>query len=147
MFGLVAHAAAYADEPVPTPETATQQPIPLRLLGTILGRENGIAICFDQATTKVIRLKSGQSFDGWVLRSVQGHNATFEKGAQRTVIELSTPADPLQATAFQPLPGAIVASPPPQNVAVHAPVAPVSPQGGTWMDGDGQMIDPPRKSP
>lgn len=113
--------------PAPPPASAGPEQIQLTLLGTIVGGENGIAICLNRATNEVVRLKTGESFEGWALLSVHGREATLEKASQRTVLALRAPDDP-----HEPAPS------PPQVIGAVA--------NGTWLDGDGQLIAPPPKS-
>lgn len=121
--------------PIATPPTpAAPEEIPLTLLGTIVGRDNGIAICFNPSTKDVIRLKIGESFEGWVLRSVHGREAAFEKVSLHARLALPSPDDPQ-------VPASPLAMPmtPPLPPPIQANV----PASGTWKDGDGQMIAPP----
>jgi hypothetical protein len=96
----------------------------LTLVGTVAGETGGIGIFVDQATNNVIRLRTGENHDGWVLRSVQGREASFEK-------------DQRAATLALPPPGAGPSGQPSVPIGVGAQV------GATWMDGDGQLITPP----
>jgi hypothetical protein len=125
----------------PAPEAAAPAQLQLRLLGTVAAGENGIAICLDPATGGAIRLRVGENFEGWTLRSVQGHRATFEKASQRAELAISSPDAGGQGA---PLPlqaiGAVPSSVQPVRTTTNAPVS------GTWMDGDGQLIAPPPKS-
>jgi general secretion pathway protein N len=160
---------------VPTPPTPVAAPappplivaapeeIPLQLVGTIVGRESGIAICVNPSTRDVIRLKTGEDFNGWVLRAVQGREASFEKANLQARLTLPSPDDPQVSTASMGLPpplplsatasgtwrdgdGQLIAPPSrPGAVPTQPLAAQVSPMAsGTWKDGDGQMIAPPR---
>jgi hypothetical protein len=152
--------------PAPPPQiVAAPEEIPLQLVGTIVGRESGIAICVNPSTRDVIRLKTGEDFNGWVLRAVQGREASFEKASLQARLSLPSPDDAQVSTASMGLPapqpvalpaaasasgtwrdgdGRLIA-PPVQSRAPVQPVAQVSPSAsGTWKDGDGQMIAPPR---
>lgn len=156
--------------PAPPPQiVAAPEEIPLQLVGTIVGRDSGIAICINPSTRDVIRLKTGEDFNGWVLRSVQGREASFEKATLQARLALPSPDDPQVTTASafgapppQPLPtqanasasrmwkdgdGQLIAAPVQPALAQGQPVtAQVSPlASGTWKDGDGQMIGAPPK--
>jgi len=99
----------------------------LTVVGTVSAEGGGIGIFLDQATNNVIRLKIGEDHAGWILRSVQGRGASFEKD-QRT------------ATLALPPAGANQSGQPPLPLGL-------GPQAGaTWTDGDGQLITPPRTS-
>jgi hypothetical protein len=75
----------------------------LTLLGTIVGDEEGFGIFLDQSTKAVVRLKVGEDFQGWRLRSVQGREIALEKDEQ--VVTLVLPQPGLgQASTEAPLP-------------------------------------------
>lgn len=118
-------AAPYVPPAAPPPPKPAEPDHPLlTLVGTVVGETEGIGVFFDQTTKTVIRLRTGQDFTGWILRSIQGREARFEK-AHRT------------ATLDLPPPGAEQAGQPP----ISRPA--VAQAGDTWMDGDGQMTRPP----
>src|SRR3954468_22885603 len=138
--------AVIANVPAPPPPPAEPEQLGLRLLGTIAGRDNGIAICLNLATGDVVRVRTGESFEGWRLHAVRGREASFEKASRQAVIALPSPEDarapvlPPQIAVAQPLPL------PPTNTAPPAQPAAVSSRGsGTWLDGDGNMIAPPKR--
>jgi hypothetical protein len=136
----------------------------LTIVGTIVGGSDAIGVFIDQATNEIIRLHTGQEYGGWTLRLVQGREATFEKNTRHATLALPAPgalpgapagptlasqstqpvqpAQPIQATqpvpAAQPIPAALPASAPAQPAPAPAPA------GNTWMDGDGNMIAPPK---
>jgi general secretion pathway protein N len=135
--------AVIANLPPPPPPAAEPEQLGLRLLGTITGRNDGIAICLNPATGEVLRVRTGESFEGWNLRTVRGREATFEKASQQTVLALPSPDDPRQPLAA-----------PPQFAGAQAPVSlsPVNalpaqsvPVSGTWRDGDGNLIAAPKR--
>jgi general secretion pathway protein N len=53
----------------------------LTLVGTIASDEEGFGIFLDQSTKTVLRLKVGEEFQGWKLRSVQGAGSGAGKGS------------------------------------------------------------------
>jgi hypothetical protein len=63
----------------------------LTLLGTIVGDEEGFGIFLDQSTKAVVRLKVGEDFQGWKLRSVQGREAALEKDKKVVTLALPQP--------------------------------------------------------
>jgi len=65
-------------------------PPPLSLVGTIASGEEGFAIFLDQSKTP-LRLKVGEDYQGWTLRSVQGREAALEKDQQVVVLALPQP--------------------------------------------------------
>ena len=110
-----------ATPPPPKPEEP-DHPL-LALVGTVIGETESIGVFFDQSAQSVIRLRSGEGYAGWVLRSVQAREATFEKGRRA-------------ATLVLPANGAEQAGLP--SVATSEGV-----RAGTWTDGDGQVISHP----
>lgn len=124
-------AAPHAPPPAPAVKPAEPDHPPLSIVGTIVGGADGIGVFLDETTRGVVRLKTGQVHDGWILRSIEGREAVFEKDRRKARLALPAPgADPsAQAQAQAPLP-----------VSVGA-------QGdGTWIDGDGQRIAPPKRT-
>jgi general secretion pathway protein N len=99
----------------------------LTLVGTVAGETEGIGIFLEQATNGIIRLRTGENHTGWILRSVQGREASFDK-------------DHRTATLVLPPPGAPQSGQP--SVPIIAEIAGAL-AGGTWTDGDGQQITPP----
>ena len=47
----------------------------------------------DQATNSVIRLRTGQDHQGWVLRAVKGREATLVKASVSTTLMLPEPGN------------------------------------------------------
>jgi hypothetical protein len=133
---------AVAAPQLPPHPVAATKPEPdhplLTVVGTIVGETEGIGVFIDDATKDVIRLHTGQDHDGWVLRSVQGRETVFER-KDRTA-KLALPA--LPANGSGPGPGSTPA--PNQPGQASAPVPAAAQPGNTWMDGDGQLITPPK---
>jgi hypothetical protein len=87
---LVASEPAPAPPP-PPPQNKEIQPPPLSLVGTIAGDEEGFGIFLDHATKQALRLKLGEDYQGWRLRSVRGREVTMEKDRQQAVLTLPAP--------------------------------------------------------
>ena len=87
--------AAVASEPAivkaPTVRKKGPETPPLALVGTIASDEEGFGIFLDQSTKAAIRLKVGEDYQGWKLRSVQGREATLEKDQEVFTLELPQP--------------------------------------------------------
>jgi general secretion pathway protein N len=139
---------AVAAAPPPRPVVAAKPPEPdhprLAIVGTIVSASDGIGVFIDQATNEVIRIHTGQDHDGWVLRSVHGREASFEKNERTSTLALPAPGEtPGAATApsLAAMPGQPAQPAPPVPTPAAAP-APAQ-AGNTWMDGDGNMIQPP----
>jgi hypothetical protein len=124
---------------VPTPREP-DHPL-LTIVGTIVGGNDAIGVFIEQATNNVIRIHAGQAHDGWVLRSVHGRETSFEKGERSAILALPAPgATPVSpGTPGQPVQAGL---PLPAPTPVSAPGA--AQAGNTWMDGDGNMITPPK---
>jgi hypothetical protein len=110
---------------VPTPKPEEPDHPLLTLVGTVAGETEGVGIFLDQATNSVIRLRTGENRTGWILSSVQGREASFEK-------------DHRIATLALPPPGADQSSGQPSISNIAGALA-----GATWTDGDGQLVTPP----
>ena len=61
------------------------------LVGTIASGDEGFGIFLDQSTREALRLKIGEDYQGWRLRSVQGREATLEKDQQAVTLALPQP--------------------------------------------------------
>jgi len=92
-------------QPKPPP-----QPLTLSLLGTIAGDSEGIALFMERATQEVVRLRTGEAHEGWVLRSVHGREAKLEKGDRTETVTLPDPG------AEAPPPEVPHIPPPPEGV-------------------------------
>jgi general secretion pathway protein N len=136
--------AVIANVPPPPPPAAEPEQLGLRLLGTIAGRDDGIAICLNLATSEVVRVRTGESFEGWNLRTVRGREATFEKASRQEVLALPSPDDPRQPIAAPPQNADARTLPLPLS-PVNALPAQAAPVSGAWRDGDGNLIAPPKR--
>jgi general secretion pathway protein N len=63
---------------------------PLSLLGAIVGDKDGIGIFIDETTKAMVRLRTGESHQGWTLRSVQKREVVLQSDRQTAVLELPT---------------------------------------------------------
>ena len=66
---------------------------PLTLIGAIASESEGFAVFLDQTTNTVIRLRTGQDHQGWVLRAVKGREATLVKAAISATLMLPEPGN------------------------------------------------------
>jgi hypothetical protein len=82
--------AAKALPAAPKPPTVERPQ--LSLVGTIAGIDQGFGIFVDQITKVALRLKIGEDYQGWKLRSVQGREVTLERDRQTTTLSLPPPA-------------------------------------------------------
>jgi hypothetical protein len=76
---------------VAAPKIRERERPQLNLVGTIASGDQGFAIFLDQSTKAALRLKVGEDYQGWKLRSVQGREAILEKGEQVFTLELPEP--------------------------------------------------------
>lgn len=97
--------------PPPKPPVRVARP-QLSLVGTISSDNQGFAIFVDQSSKAALRLRIGEDYQGWTLRSIQGRDATLERDQQTAVLSLPPPA----TSAPAPLPLQA------ENVVTAAPV-------------------------
>jgi general secretion pathway protein N len=81
---------------VPPPVTRPPPPKPperpnLALLGTIAGENEGIALFMETTSQIVVRLRTGDAHEGWVLRSVHRREAQLEKDNRTETVTLPNP--------------------------------------------------------
>jgi hypothetical protein len=74
----------------PPPRPAVPERPRLSLVGTV-GGEPGIAVFVDQTTQAIIRLRTGEGHDGWVLRAVGGREVTLQNDRDTAVLTLPRP--------------------------------------------------------
>ena len=105
----------------PPPAQASPPPKPprverpqLSLVGTVAGEGESFGIFVDPTTKAAIRLKIGENYQGWKLRTVQGRQVMLEHDQQTTILSLPQPG----AGALGPARGQI------ENVAAQRPADP-----------------------
>ena len=77
--------------PVPPPPPPRAPELPrLSLVGTVAG-DQGIAVFVDQTTQTIVRLRTGEGHDGWVLRTVGGREVTLQNDRDTAVLSLPAP--------------------------------------------------------
>jgi hypothetical protein len=80
---------AKALPPPPKPPRAERPQ--LSLVGTIASGDQSFGIFVDQTTKAALRLKIGEDYQGWRLRSVQGREVTLERDQLTTILSLPQP--------------------------------------------------------
>jgi hypothetical protein len=75
---------------LPPPPPRAPEPPRLSLVGTVAG-EQGIAVFVDQTTQTIVRLRTGEGHDGWVLRTVGGREVTMQNDRDTAVLSLPPP--------------------------------------------------------
>ena len=78
-----------ARPPPPPPPREPDRPR-LSLVGTV-GGDQGIAVFVDQATQAIVRLRTGEGHDGWVLRNVGGREVTLQNDTNTAILTLPRP--------------------------------------------------------
>jgi hypothetical protein len=74
----------------PPPRPRAPEPPRLSLVGTVAG-DQGIAVFVDQTTQTIVRLRTGEGHDGWVLRTVGGREVTLQNEHETAVLSLPRP--------------------------------------------------------
>lgn len=118
----------YIPPPPPVAMKPPPEPLMLSLLGTIVGDSQSVALFMEKNSQEVVRLRTGESHQGWVLRSVQGRDAMLEKGDRRETVTLPAPGDTAAAGAPPGAPVMAVRPPPPAMPPGAAPVMPPGPR-------------------
>ncbi|QPF93863.1 hypothetical protein [Bradyrhizobium commune] len=75
----------------PPPPKPADAPPPLTLVGAVIGEGDAIAILVNRIDQKVVRLRQGESLDGWSLTAVQPREVTFKQGDRSEVLALQRP--------------------------------------------------------
>jgi hypothetical protein len=85
-----AFTAEQAPVTAPVPQKELEPP-PLSLVGTIASDDESYGIFLDQSTKAALRLKVGEEYQGWKLRTIQGREVTIERDQQRVSLTLPEP--------------------------------------------------------
>jgi general secretion pathway protein N len=100
----------------PAPAVAYVQPVPplvipppaapdtprLALIGLIVGGRDSVAVLVDQTTREVLRLRTNEGHDGWILRSIQGREAILEKNPFTAILRLPRAGGEQNSEVFPP---------------------------------------------
>jgi general secretion pathway protein N len=148
-------AAPYVPPASPTRPSGPLEPDHplLTLLGTLAGDRQGVGIFVDEANNSMLRVRTGEDHQGWILRSVRSREAIFEKGNRTATLALpplgstaQTPASQMSlAIAWRDGDGQMISAPA-RREAETASSKTARPRN-TWLDGDGQLISAPPTSP
>lgn len=89
------------------PERLPPRPVPpahppLKLVGTIIGGAKGFGLFIDTSSKAVVRLKTGSTYRGWVLRTVRERTVVLEKNHLNQTLSLPTPAQPQPVAMSRP---------------------------------------------
>lgn len=83
--------AAVAKPIAPPVKPPQDERPPLTLVGTIGGDRESFGIFIDQTNNAGLRLRIGEDFQGWKLRSVQRREVTLERSQKKTILSLPQP--------------------------------------------------------
>lgn len=93
-----APAPAVAATPAPAqpaapvaPKAADSGPPPLKLVGVVAGTTESIAIFITEGSRDIVRLKTGEGHDGWILRSAKERGVTLEKDNRTATFTIPPP--------------------------------------------------------
>ena len=98
-------AAPVVAAPAPAPVEAPPETPPFKLIGTIVGGEESIAIFFNPATNATTRVHAGKEEAGWKVVAVNARAATLEKASQSVTLDLPKPGEASSAPAISAVPG------------------------------------------
>lgn len=93
-----------APSAAPTPPSPPQVELRLSLVGTVSGSDRSLGIFVDPASKATLRLKVGQDYQGWRLRSVDGREVTMAHGEVSETLKLpkqSEGAPPIGRTVVE----------------------------------------------
>jgi hypothetical protein len=79
--------------PPPAPPPEPDHPL-LTLLGIVASGSGGVGIFMRQSDQVWVNLGIGEGFQGWVLRTVRGRQAIFEKNDRMATLALPVPEPP-----------------------------------------------------
>ena len=102
---VVAAPVVAAPAPAPAPVEAPPETPPFKLIGTIVGGDESIAIFFNPATNATTRVHAGKEEAGWKVTAVNARAATLEKGSQNVTLDLPKPGEASSAPAVSAVPG------------------------------------------
>jgi general secretion pathway protein N len=75
----------------PAAQAAAPEPLNLTLVGAVVGESDAIAVFIDRANHGTIRMRAGDSRDGWQLSSIVGREATLRNGDRTEVLVMLKP--------------------------------------------------------
>ncbi len=83
--------APYIAPVLPPPVTRSEpETPPLALVGMVVSEHEGIGVFVEQNTKNIVRLRMGESYTGWILRHLEGREATLEKDRQTAILAMPT---------------------------------------------------------
>lgn len=83
--------AATTKDPVRQVAVVEPERPPLSLMGVVSGSSDGFAIFIEESSRNIVRLRTGEGFDGWVLRSVEAREAILQRNNRTARFTLPSP--------------------------------------------------------
>jgi general secretion pathway protein N len=83
------------------PDPGAERP-QLSLVGTVVGDDTSLGVFIDPSTQAALRLKIGDDFQGWKLRSVRSREVTLTLDSQTAILSLPEP-DAIKAAEPAPV--------------------------------------------
>jgi general secretion pathway protein N len=77
----------------PMPRSPPQVELRLSLVGTVSGGDRNLGIFVDQTSKATLRLKVGEDYQGWRLRSVHAREVTMARGELSETLKLPRPGE------------------------------------------------------
>lgn len=112
----------------PAPAPGEPERPALALIGAVVGESDAIAVFLDRTSQKIVRLRQGETYSGWVLNEILRREVTFKK-ADRTEVLV------LQRSDGSPAPAASAGQPSAPSGSVDLSYAPFAPRS-TPKNGD-----------
>ena len=91
---------AVAEAPPAPPKLRGVERPQLSLVGTVIGTDESFGIFIDPEAKTSLRLRLGEDFQGWRLRSVQSRDVMLERGQQSAILSLPEPANAVAPPVF-----------------------------------------------
>jgi hypothetical protein len=82
-----------ASKAPPIPPSPTNAELRLSLVGTVSGGDQSLGIFVDQTSKATLRLKVGEDYQGWRLRSVHGREVTMARGELSETLKFPQPGE------------------------------------------------------
>jgi general secretion pathway protein N len=88
--------------PPPPPKSPRVERPQLSLVGTVSGDDEQFGIFVDQTSKAALRLRIGEDYQGWKLRTVQGREVTLQYEQQTAILTLPEPGTTLGQPSLRP---------------------------------------------
>jgi general secretion pathway protein N len=93
----------------PAPQKAAEpEHPPLALIGAVVGESDAIAVFLDRTNQKIVRLRQGEAYAGWVVGSILPREVTFKKADRTEVLAIKRQDTPAGAAGAPAAPGLVV---------------------------------------